>query len=63
IWQLLADLAAADGSTVVMVTHEPAAAVHCRRVFMLRDGRITETFDVEDLDAAELATRAQHARS
>lgn len=60
IWELLGELAARRKMTVLMVTHEPAAAAHCRRVFLLRDGLIDDTFDVDGLDAADLATRAQH---
>jgi putative ABC transport system ATP-binding protein len=62
VWALLGELAAQRQLTVLMVTHEPSAAVHCRRVFVLRDGLIESTFDVDGIDAAELATRAQHAR-
>ena len=32
-----------------------------KRVFLLHDGRIIDTFDVDGLDAAELATRSQSA--
>lgn len=59
LWRFIRDLVEETARTVVMVTHEPAAALHCRRVFLLSDGRITDTFETEDLDAAELATRAQ----
>ncbi len=59
IWELLRRLAEESGVTVLMVTHEPAGAAHCRHVFLLRDGRISGSFDVDGLDAAELATRAQ----
>jgi putative ABC transport system ATP-binding protein len=62
VWSLLKDLARQRNMTVLMVTHEPSAAVHCRRVFVIRDGRIESSFDVDGLDAAELATRAQHTR-
>lgn len=41
------------GQTVVMVTHEPAAAAHADRVLFLRDGRI-----VEELDGPSLASIA-----
>ncbi|MCC6661100.1 MAG: ABC transporter ATP-binding protein [Phycisphaerales bacterium] len=43
LWSLLEELAG-DGMTVVMVTHEPAAAAHCREVFVLRDGRVVGRF-------------------
>jgi putative ABC transport system ATP-binding protein len=60
VWNLLKELADERRLTVLMVTHEPEAAVHCRRVYVLRDGRIATTFDTEGLDVLELATRAQH---
>ncbi len=64
LWRLLAELAEAGETTVVMVTHEPAAAVHCREIFVLADGRVTGTIDLEEaegggLDAAGVATRYQ----
>ena len=33
------------GQTVVMVTHDPAAAAHCDRVVVLRDGRVVDDLD------------------
>ena len=49
-----------EGQTsVVMVTHEPEAAVHCDHIFVLRDGQFSEDFPVEDIDAAGVATRVQ----
>ena len=62
MWALLGELARQRQLTVLMVTHEPSAAVHCRRVFVLRDGVIATSFEVNGLDAAELATRIQLAR-
>lgn len=59
LWTMLEQIAASERLTVVMVTHEPAAATHCRRVFVLRDGLVADTFDVDGLDAGELAHRAQ----
>lgn len=64
LWALLAELAADGGVTVVMVTHEPAAAVHCREVFVLADGRVTGRIDVGGdsrggLDAGGVAARYQ----
>lgn len=60
LWALLAELAAQQQTTIIMVTHEPAAAVTCRRVFVLSDGRVTGQFDTEGLDAGGVATRYQH---
>ncbi|MFM9994327.1 MAG: ABC transporter ATP-binding protein [Phycisphaerales bacterium] len=68
LWRLLAELA--DGGrggavTVVMVTHEPAAAVHCREVFVIADGRVTGRIGIngteqgERLDAGGVAARYQ----
>ncbi len=59
LFDLLGTLASEHSLTVLMVTHEATAAIHCHRVYVLRDGRITGSFDVEDLDVPELATRAQ----
>jgi putative ABC transport system ATP-binding protein len=61
LWRLLGDLADHQQITVLMVTHEPAAASHCQHVFVLGDGRMVDTFDVEGLDATGLATRSQLA--
>ncbi len=59
LWTLLADLADRGGLTIVMVTHEPAAAAHCRRVAVLQDGRVLGEFDTGGLDAGGLAARYQ----
>ncbi len=40
IIELLFDLRAAHGATLVLVTHDPAVADRCDRVLHLRDGRI-----------------------
>jgi putative ABC transport system ATP-binding protein len=58
LWRLLDELSADRRVLVLMVTHEPAAAAHCRRLFVLRDGRVADEFDTEGMDAAELAHRA-----
>jgi putative ABC transport system ATP-binding protein len=58
LWDLLRRLAAERSMTLVVVTHEPAAAAQCDRVFLLRDGVIRGSFDVEGMDAGELASRA-----
>ena len=59
LWTLLGDIAKANNMTVIMVTHEPAAAAHCRKVFVLRDGRVTGTINAEGLDAGGVASRYQ----
>jgi putative ABC transport system ATP-binding protein len=58
VWTLLGEIAAEQNLIVLMVTHEPSAAAHCRQVFTLRDGRIQSSFDVDDANAAELLTGA-----
>lgn len=60
LWALLASIAREQETTVVMVTHEPAAATHCRRVFVIRDGRVLGELESEGLDAGGVATRYQH---
>jgi ABC-type lipoprotein export system ATPase subunit len=57
---LLEELASDGDMTVMMVTHEPAAAAHCRTIFVLSDGRVTGRIDREGgLDAAGVAARYQ----
>ena len=64
-WHLLQRALAdsvASPTTVVVVTHEPAAAAYADRVLVLRDGTLAGSFDVEDQDdAGSIATRYQHA--
>lgn len=45
IVDLLFDLRARHGATLVLVTHDPALAARCDRVVTLRDGRIVEPAD------------------
>lgn len=61
LWSLLGSLAEQRAMTVVMVTHEPAAAAHCRRAFLLSDGRVAGSIETEGLDAAGVAARYQQA--
>ncbi|MBM4108001.1 MAG: ABC transporter ATP-binding protein [Phycisphaerae bacterium] len=61
LWTLLAELAGERRMMVVMVTHEPAAAIHCRRIFVLQDGAIRDTIDTEGLDAGGVAARYQQS--
>jgi putative ABC transport system ATP-binding protein len=42
VLDLLADLAARDRQTILMVTHDPVAAARAQRVLTLSDGRVTE---------------------
>jgi len=55
---LLRELVDADGHTVVMVTHDPAAATYADRVILLADGRIAGTLD--DASADDVAERLAH---
>ena len=47
-----------EGSTIVMVTHEPDIARHCKRVLTLRDGRMED----DDLQVDRLDAKAEIAR-
>jgi putative ABC transport system ATP-binding protein len=40
VMDLLVDVAAEQGTTMVLATHDPTVASRCRRVIKLRDGRI-----------------------
>ncbi len=61
LWTLLGDIARENNMLVVMVTHEPAAASHCKQVFVLADGRVAGTINTEGLDAAGVAARYQQS--
>ena len=58
LWELLEGIARSRSLLVLLVTHEPAAAAHCRSVHVLRDGRFAGSFDVDGIPASELALRA-----
>jgi len=45
IWRLLRSLSSDGGATILMVTHEPAAAAYADRVHILRGGRFAGTID------------------
>jgi putative ABC transport system ATP-binding protein len=55
---LLREVVDADGHTVVMVTHDPAAAAHADRVVLLADGRLAGALDAPSADA--VAERLAH---
>jgi len=59
LFDLLSDIARAHTMTILMVTHEPTAAVHAEAAFILTDGRITGRIETDQIDAAGLATRYQ----
>ena len=59
LWGLLETIAREQEMSIIMVTHEPAAAAHCARVYILSDGRITGHIDTEGLDESDLATQYQ----
>lgn len=56
LWKLLATLATERAMTVLMVTHEPAAAANCQTILVLRDGVLHGTIQTEGLDAAGVAS-------
>src|SRR5215216_646035 len=55
---LLREVVDADGHTVVMVTHDPAAAAHADRVILLADGQIAGMLEAPDAD--EVAEQLAH---
>jgi putative ABC transport system ATP-binding protein len=61
VLDLLRDLVDADGRTVVMVTHDPAAAAYADRVLLLADGRLAGTLEAPSAD--EVAEHLAHLGS
>ncbi len=57
LWSLLGDVAKEHAITVLMVTHEPAAAAHCERVYVIGDGLLRGDFEVNGLDTGGVASR------
>jgi putative ABC transport system ATP-binding protein len=58
VLKLLREIVDRDGRTVVMVTHDPAAAAWADRVVLLADGRLAGT--LEGPSADEVAERLAH---
>ncbi|MFM9097318.1 MAG: ABC transporter ATP-binding protein [Phycisphaerales bacterium] len=58
MWKMHDALARERRMVVLMVTHEPAAAAHCRHVFVIRDGVVAGGFDTRGMDAGDLVVRA-----
>ncbi|MFO0856055.1 MAG: ABC transporter ATP-binding protein [Phycisphaerales bacterium] len=63
LWALLAEIAKEQEMLVLMVTHEPAAAAYCSKVFILQDGVVKATMETEGLDAGGVAARYQQLAS
>lgn len=61
LWNLLSEIARERGISIVMVTHEPAAAAHCREIFVVADGRVTDRISTEGLDESAVAARYQQS--
>lgn len=59
LWELLAKLADDHEMTVVMVTHEPAAAAHCQRAYLIRDGVVSGSIETGTMDAGDIAAEYQ----
>ncbi|HEY0633638.1 MAG TPA: ABC transporter ATP-binding protein [Thermoleophilaceae bacterium] len=55
---LLREVVDGDGATVVMVTHDPAAAAYADRVILLADGRLAGTLEAPSAD--EVAEQLAH---
>ncbi len=58
LWKMLDRLATERNIAVLMVTHEPAAAAHCRTVFVIRDGVVAGSFETRGMHASDLVVRA-----
>jgi len=61
LWNLLSEIARERQISIVMVTHEPAAAAHCREVFVVADGKVTNRIATEGLDESAVAARYQQS--
>jgi putative ABC transport system ATP-binding protein len=59
VCELLRDLCAVHGKTIVMVTHEPSVAAYAQEVAVLKDGKLVERFATESAEG--LAVRYQEA--
>jgi putative ABC transport system ATP-binding protein len=59
LWGVLASIAREQETTIVMVTHEPSAAAHCRRVYVMQDGVVRTEMEMDGIDASGLAAEYQ----
>lgn len=53
----------AQGRTILMVTHDPQVALHCRREVMLHDGKVVADQPVDQTALARLAPDAPAAQA
>jgi putative ABC transport system ATP-binding protein len=61
--QLLLELRAQRGTTVLVATHDPVIASRCDRIVRLQDGRILDVTDVQPEEAAVLLERVTRLES
>ncbi len=61
LWTLLSEIAKEHNVSIVMVTHEPAAAAHCREMFVVADGCVKARLSTEGLDESAVAARYQQS--
>jgi putative ABC transport system ATP-binding protein len=61
VCELLRDLCAVHGKTVVMVTHEPSVAAYAQEVLVLRDGSVIRRFATDGADTEQVAMRYQES--
>ncbi len=60
VCELLRDLSAIHGKTIVMVTHEPTVAAYSQQVAILKDGKLVERFSTDQATGGQgLALRYQ----
>ena len=62
VCELLRDLCAIHGKTIVMVTHEPSVAAFAQEVAVMRDGKLIDRFPTRETGGTqELAMRYQES--
>ena len=62
VCELLRDLCAMHGKTIVMVTHEPSVATFAQEVAVMKDGKLIDRFPTrEAAGTQELAMRYQES--
>ncbi len=61
VCQILRDLSAVHGKTIVMVTHEPTVAAYASDVAVIKDGRLVREFQTQGMTGDEVAARYQQA--